>query len=215
VRRPRGAGADSGGTPHPPLRWFADRADGLLAPARAAELDRHLATGCVPCVQRDEKLRAALGALRSGPLPPPPRDLRAAAVRLAREARLRGALARAGAVVARLVFDGRAAPALALRSAPGDERRLLWTAGPWEVDACVVCGLRSADVLGQVVAHEDRAETLIGELVARSGRRTRRAHLAADGRFALRDLAAGVWTAEVRVGATTFSLPPFQVECGA
>jgi anti-sigma factor RsiW len=199
--------------PHPPLRWFADRVDGRLSTPRTTQLEAHLAAGCAPCDARDAALRRTIAALKSGPLPEPPAELRRGAARLHTRARVAAMIDSARRVVARLVHDGLGAPALALRAAPGDERRVLWAMDRWEIDACLVTGARGADLLGQVVPLDDAGGGAIaGELAARLGSLTRRQHLADDGRFTFRDLAPGVWTIEGRIGATEFTLPPLVVE---
>ena len=199
---------------HPPLRWFADRVDGKLSTPRTARLEAHLAAGCAPCEARDASLRGTIAALRSGPLPEPPAALRRRAARLHMRARVAALAESARRVVARLVHDGFASPAMALRAAPGDERRVLWAMDRWEIDACLVTGARGADLLGHVVPLDDGGGggVIEGELAARLGSRTRRERLADDGRFTFRDLAPGVWTLEGRIGATEFALPPLVVE---
>jgi hypothetical protein len=198
---------------HPPLSWFADRADGSLASPRAERLAAHLAAGCAECDARDAALRRTLAALKSGPLPSPPAALRRAALRLHSRARFAAAVETARRVVARLVHDGLSAPAFALRAAPGDERRILWAMDHWEIDACLVTGVRGADLLGQIVPLDDeRGGAVAGELLARRGSRTRREQLATDGRFTFRGLTPGVWTIEGRVDGTDFVLPPLVVE---
>lgn len=198
---------------HPPLRWFADRADGLLAPARTAALDAHLAAGCATCAARDASLRRTIHALRAGPLEAAPRALAGPARRLHRAARLAAVLDRAARAVARLVSDTRAAPAFAMRAAPGDERRLLWAVGAWEIDACLKTGSRESDLLGQVVPYAEREDAEVeGEVVARCGRRTVQCPLGEDGRFSLRGLAPGVWTIAGMVNGFGFALTPLAVE---
>jgi hypothetical protein len=195
------------------LRWFADRIDGRLAAAREAKLASHLASGCAACVAREASLRGSIAALASGPLPAAPRDLIRAASRLHAQARFASVVDAVRRVVAKLVFDGAAAPAFALRAAPGDERRMLWTAGPWDIDACLLTGAAASDLLGQVVPHDEAAgAAATGALAARCGSKTRRARLDAEGRFAFRGLAPGVWTIEGRVGGTDLAVPPFVVE---
>jgi hypothetical protein len=202
---------------HPPLRWFADRVDGKLAAARGAALDAHLATGCAACGARDAKLRSALAALRAGPLEAPPRALRLAASRLHVEARIAAVVTNVQEFVARLVFDGRASPALALRSAPGDERRLLWAVGDeLEIDACLVTGARAAELRGQIVPRADRSDAIggaVGGTIAlRSGRRVHRARLDRAGRFEFPRVPAGMWTLEGCAGERRFRVPAFIVE---
>jgi len=199
--------------PHPPLRWFADRADGKLSSPRIARLDAHLAGGCAACAVRDAALLRTIAALKAGPLPEPPAALRRTAARLHTRARVAAMFDAARRVVATLVHDGLASPAMALRAAPGDERRMLWAMDHWEIDACLVTGARGADLLGQVVPLDDAGgDAIAGELAARLGSRTRKERLAEDGRFTFRDLGPGVWTIEGRIGATAFTLPPLVVE---
>jgi hypothetical protein len=130
-----------------------------------------------------------------------------------RGAALAAGLDRAARAVARLVSDTRAAPAFAMRSAPGDERRLLWAVGAWEIDACLKTGSRESDLLGQVVPYAEREDAAVeGEVVARCGRRTRQCPLDEDGRFSLRGLAPGVWTIAGMVNGFGFALTPLAVE---
>lgn len=198
---------------HPPLRWFADRHDRVLTRARAARLDAHLATGCAACAARDASLRRTIAALRAGPLAPAPRALVRGAVRAHRAARVAAAVASVRRVVAELVLGGAPSPAFAMRAAEGDERRLLWTVGGWDVDVCVTTGARGADVLGQIVPRDEKDTLPIdADIAARSGAKLVRARVGADGRFALRSLAPGAWTLEGRVADTEFTTPPFAVE---
>jgi hypothetical protein len=200
-------------SPHVPLRWFADRHDGVLTRARAARLDAHLAAGCVACTARDESLNRTIAALRAGPLEPAPRPLVRAAVRAHRAARVAAAVESVRRVVADLVFGGTPAPAFAMRAAEGDERRLLWTAGGWDIDACVTTGPRGANLLGQILPHDD-ADTgpVDARISARSGTKLVHARVGPDGRFAFRALAPGAWTLEGRAADTEFATPPFAVE---
>lgn len=198
---------------HPPLRWFADRHDGVLPRARAARLDAHLATGCAACASRDAALRRTIAALRAGPLDPAPRGLVRAAVRAHRDARVAAAIASVRRVVAELVFGGAPAPEFAMRAAEGDERRLLWTVDGWDVDVCITTGARGADVLGQIVPRDDAVAAHIdATIAARSGSKCVQARVEESGRFALRALAPGAWTLEGRVGGTAFTTTPFVVE---
>jgi len=198
---------------HAPLRWFADRHDGVLTRARAARLDAHLAAGCAACAARDAALRRTIAALRAGPLEAAPRPLARAAVHAHRAARVAAAVASVRRVVAELVFGGAPSPAFAMRAAEGDERRLLWTAGGWDIDVCVTTGPRGADALGQILPRDEaHAAPVDARISARSGTRLVRARVGADGRFAFRALAPGAWTLEGRVADTEFATPPFAVE---
>jgi hypothetical protein len=200
-------------SPHPPLRWLADRHDGVLTRARAGRLDAHLAAGCSACAARDAALRSTIAALRAGPLEAAPRALVRTAVRAHRAARVAAAVESVRRVVATLVFGGAPAPAFAMRAAAGDERRLLWTVGAWEIDVCVTTGARGADVLGQVVPRDDAGAAAVdARISARCGTRLVRTPVGADGRFALRGLAPGAWTLEGRVADTEFATTPFAVE---
>jgi hypothetical protein len=197
---------------HPPLRWFADRADGRLSVAREAKLAAHLAAGCVSCAVRAVALSRTIAALGAGPLDPPPRALRRAAARIPAKAIVAAGVTSVRRVLAQLVDGRELAPALALRAAPGDERRLLWTVGPWEMDACVVLTPRGADLLGQVVPADDAELAVEGEVILRSEKRRFAARLARDGRFSLRGVPAGTWTFEGRFGTTAFATPSFVIE---
>lgn len=198
---------------HPPLRWLADRADGKLPAARAAKLAAHLAGGCAACAAREAALARTISMIKAGPLPAPPKKLRRAASRLHLQARIAAAFDTVRGVVARLVHDGRMAPALALRSAPGDERRMLWAMDHWEIDACLVTGARGSDLLGQILPLDETPQAIVqGEIAAQSGSNLKHATLTPDGRFTFRGLPAGVWTMVGRVGSTQFKIPAFVVE---
>jgi hypothetical protein len=197
---------------HLPLRRLADLVDGKLSAARAAQVAEHLAGGCAECAAREEALRRTLGAMRAGPLPAPPRRLvRRAALAFA-ETRVVAAIAAAGRIMARLVFDARTAGTLALRAAPGAERRLLWNVGGFDVDACIVTGERASDLLGQVVREDGEDAPLAGHVSACRRGASLRTALAADGRFVIRGIGAGTWTLVGRVGRLEFAVPPFVVE---
>lgn len=199
---------------HLPWRWLADRRDGALDAARAAEADAHLVGGCALCAARDRTVRRLVAAVAAGPLESPPADAdrRARAVyALRRRApRVRDAL---DVTVGVLVVDQRSDLALALRS-PGDEtRRLLWDVGGWDVDASVVLRGGRADLLAQVVPPGDEPSVRLGgEVRAVRGRRTvATSPVAPDGRFTFRGLPCGAWVFEGRVasplGDRAFVLP--------
>jgi len=199
------------GEAHVTLRVVADLADGLLSGRRAAEGGAHLAA-CPPCRRRADELGATVAALAQGPLPAPPRAAVRAVKRSYRRAQWAWALRRAAEWVGELVYDQRVAPVAALRSGPGETRRLLWAFGEHELDACVTATGHGADLLGQVSPASGDADAEGEVLLYRDGKVLHRVALAEGGRFTFRGLAPGTYALAGTVDGHDFALPPFVVE---
>lgn len=195
---------------HVRLRLLADRRDRLLSPARAAEVERHLATGCAECTEGAARLDRALVALAEGPLPEPPRAVVRDAVRLFRAAKWAHLLAIPGRIVAQLVFDQRLDVVPALRASGGGTRRMLWNVGRHELDASIVERRLDNDLAGQILPEtDDGTSPVVGEVHAvRSGRTVAFATLDADGRFSFPRLPHGTYALVGRVGGEEFVVAP-------
>lgn len=202
---------------HPPFRWFVEMHDGRLDTARAAEMREHLASGCARCGAQHDGVRRMVAAIAAGPVAkaPPHVDRRVlGALAKARRTTCRAASRDPSALVGSLVIDSRPELALSLR-APGDgTRHLLWTVGPWELDASVVSREGRADVLGQVVpTGDDFAPAPTGEVRIVRGRRiVRRALVASDGRFTFRNVEPGPCVLDGILDGRPFSLPPVVID---
>ncbi len=202
---------------HIPLRWLADRRDGVLAGSRAEETERHLATGCATCARSVRQLDGAVAALRAGPLEPAPRPLVRRAARMFREERLVAAFAGVKRLLATLIYDERVQLAVALRAVPGDTRRMLWTFGEHELDACLTTVAGGADFLGTISPAENGGHaTVTGWVRAiRGGSEVARADLGPLGRFTFRGLTPGTYVIEGEVDGAPFALPPFLIPKGS
>ena len=207
---------------HLPLRWLADRRDGRLSPRRAAVADAHLGSGCRRCEQRARRLDRIVRALAAAEPEMPPEREEIRAIALLAELRPPWEEPAPGFLDGELLLDQRMELAAALRSAPGEARRLLWAFGRYELDASVVTGPAGADLLGQVVPPgDDPAAQVEGRVWAIAhGARVAEAALAQDGRFTFRRMPRGACTIEGEiqgeidgnVEGVRFRLPPLVVE---
>jgi len=191
---------------HPRFRALLDRREGLLSPRRATEVDSHLAAGCDHCGTEVAAIGELLAALGAGPLPAPPASVAKHAARLFIKRRARGALER---IRAALIFDERLQPAMALRSAVGTARRLLFGAGELEVYLELVRAAEGWTLMGEFLPADDDGSTLDGVVFVRMGERVvGRADLDVDGTFTLEGLPDGVIGVEGRVAGRWIDVPP-------
>jgi hypothetical protein len=198
---------------HLRIRDLADRRDGTLGAAAAAEADLHLAAGCPECNEAAARVDALLSVMSDGPLAPPPRALVRDVVRMFKARKWARLLEAPGRLVAKLLLDQRLELVPALRSAAGATRRTLWSVGHHEVDACLVERPADADLLGQILpADDDGTADVEGDVVAfRQGRRVAESRLDRDGRFEFLGLAHGTYALVGRVNGAEFTLAPLGI----
>lgn len=198
---------------HIPFRWMADRADGTLDAARAAECDAHLAEPCASCSARFANVQSMLDVIRAGTLEEPPHTLDRRVVALFAENRPGTSWAPEEALVGALMSDFTADLGYAMRSGAAASRRLLWTVGEYELDAAVAPVGAGLDVLAQVVPAGDVPgdAVLAGRVRAVRGRRAvAEASIESDGRFTFRGLKPGGYTFEGEIacaGASSSEAP--------
>ena len=199
---------------HVPFQWLADRSDGRLRGRRREWTDAHLAGGCTRCSDDLRLIGRITRALSSGPLDTAPEAEVQRAVGLYLRTMPFLEDPDIDWVEGTVLLDQRTEMVAAVRHAPGDTRRLPWSLGDYEVDACVVSGPTTADLLGQILPPEDDPEaTLRGHVTVYAGREEHsRVDLEADGRFTFRGLAPGAYVLEGRVDAVRFFLPTLVID---
>lgn len=128
-------------------------AAGELTPGQAAEVAAKLAAD-PEAARRAAQIRATIEALRTDDTQPAPPATRAAAVQLFRPrgpvASAPGLIANLRRIVADLVFDSRAQPALAGLRGAGRSYQLSYTSEPADVDLDVTAEAEQRQVRGQV-----------------------------------------------------------------
>lgn len=201
---------------HPSFRALADLADGVGSGPRDRHAAAHVAGGCADCARQVEELRALTGVLAAGPLPAPPAPSLRAARRLFAGARRRAAVEALAGWVAHLVLDQRAAMAPALRAAQGEQRRLLFNVGPFELYCEVEPDGGSATLRGQFLTGDAGAEPITGTVaLEREGRgAARSAHgpLDDDLAFVFGGVTPGSYVLTGEIAGRPFCVPPFVVD---
>lgn len=199
---------------HVRLRWLADRRDGRLHGARAAEVEAHLASGCAECAGSVARLDRTVTAFREGPLPEAPRALVRGARRLFVAQSWARVLAAPAELFARLLHDQRLEAVPALRSAVGSSRRMLWAVGAHELDLEIAAGPSGIDVRGQFLpADDDGTSRVEGSVTAwRDGRAVAAAALDDEGRFGIDGLPAGVYALTGEVAGRSFRAMPIVLD---
>jgi hypothetical protein len=197
-------------TTHPRSRLLLDHHDGVLSGRRGAEVSAHLGTGCATCEAKVAAFAELTATIADGPLERPPRAVVRRARALFGRARLRGAVARAREVLARVIFDEQLRPAAALRSMPGTVRRVLWSLERYEVYATAAPRPDGIELRGHVLPLVDDGRTAVGGRVTleSSSGPARRAVLDDEGGFVFRGLRAGTYVLRGAVEDVEFRTPP-------
>lgn len=203
----------------PSFEHLLDYIDGLLTGPERARVETHFAKGCVDCSENRawyERLRDI--AANDDSAAPPPWVLKRA-IRIIEAQRDRPRIAaRIGQIVASLVFDSFARPALSgTRSTETVNRQLLYRAGDYSVDIQVAAlGQTSGELIGQVLKEgEISFDSVAGlklELVA-EGKRSRSAVTDRMGEFRINRIECGSYdlTIEMPEGSVTIQgLPIIQ-----
>jgi hypothetical protein len=160
----------------PTFKSLIDFVDGKLASAETSNVDRHLADGCEACGGIVAWHRGFVSTARSDDAFDPPEWVTRRALDLYSEAReaasrrgIRGLLNRLRAA---LVFDSLAGSAGGLddaipaRNAASENRQLLYSALPYDVDLLVTPSGTSSgfSVAGQILASEESGFAPVGGL---------------------------------------------------
>jgi hypothetical protein len=142
----------------PGFSRLIDYLEGKLAATEAGAISAHLDSGCSRCkADRDWYERAVALATSDDSVEPPPWVLNRA-IKLFETSRNKpGLVEQVGNLIASLVFDSLARPALVeQRSAVPSSRQLLYKAGDYSIDLVIAQGDQArANVIGQVLREGD------------------------------------------------------------
>lgn len=200
-------------TTHPTLRQVLDHVDGTTGPRRGADVESHVDGGCVPCAQLRDAVTSIQDLLADGPLPRPPSAVIRSAQRLFVRRRIQSAVSAVQRIVAVLVLDQRADLVPALRSAPGETRRLLWTAGEHELYVALTATATGWDLEGEVLPPDASDIPPAGSLtLLRDGREVDRARLGETARFGFGSLPRGTYELAAEIDGAAVRVPAFVVD---
>ena len=196
---------------------LAEYREGRAVGANRARLDEHLAGGCGECRVRLDWLARAVPALAAPALPPAPAAFQRRASALFRE-RMQRPAARPWPLIARLLFDGRAAftaPAFARGEGGRDSslHRVYAVAGR-EIDLWEEREPGgNSYVIGQVLTAEAEAPPLSAAWLSTEGVAPHAAALE-DGEFHLAAVPAGTYVLTLVLGEETILVPHLTVASG-
>ena len=176
-----------------------------------ARLDEHLAGGCGECRARLDWLERATPALAVTTLPPAPAAFQRRARALFRE-RLQRPAARPWPLIARLLFDGRTAPAFARGEGGRDSslHRVYAVAGR-EIDVWEETRPGGASyVIGQVLTAQPSAPPLGAAWISSEGSAPQAATLE-EGEFHLAAVPPGTYTLTLVLGEETILVPQITI----
>jgi hypothetical protein len=201
----------------PSFEHLLDYLDGLLTPSETARIEGHLAAGCHQCHEYRQWYEGvrAITASDDSEAPPPWVLKRALRIFEARLTRPRIA-ARVGQLVASLVFDSMARPALAgTRSTESANRQLLYRAGDYSVDLQIAASTQtSGDLLGQVLREGEVAFDSVAGLkleLAAEGRPSRSAVTDQMGEFTINQIECGVYDLRIEMPEGSVTIPGLPV----
>ena len=190
---------------------LAEYWEGRAVGTDRARLDEHLAGGCGECRTRLDWLDRAAPALAAPAMPPAPAAFQRRARALFRE-RLQTPAARPWPLIARLLFDGRTAPAFA-RGEGGREASIhrVYAAAGREIDLWEERDPRGGSyVIGQVLAARVEAPPLSAAWLSAEGAAPQAATLE-EGEFHLAAVPAGTYTLTLVLGEETILVPQVTV----
>jgi hypothetical protein len=193
----------------PGFERLIDYLDGKLTKEEGERVEAHLSTGCTSCAEaRDWYVNVRRIAESDDSLEPPAWVLKRA-VRIF-EAKRRPRLAeRIGQVVASLVFDSLARPALSgVRSTETTNRQLLYRANDYSIDLQIAPSDAGADLIGQVLREGEAAFESVSNLHLRlTGENSYTATTDAMGEFVIRGVEHGVYDLLVELGSNSLIIP--------
>jgi hypothetical protein len=202
----------------PGFERLIDYLDGQLARAEADHIASHLVAGCADCADTRawyERVQAVTASDDS--VNPPPWVLKRA-LRIFETERSRPRLVeRIGQVLAHLVFDSLARPALAgVRSTETASRQLLYRAGDYSIDLQIAPSDESrANIAGQILKEGEAAFESVSGLGVRLNRKGESVYSTiADhmGEFALSGVDCGLYDLLVAIGKETVTIAGLSVE---
>jgi hypothetical protein len=193
---------------------LAEYQEGHADGAVWTRLEAHLAGGCGECQTRLDWLARATSALAAPALVPAPASLQRRARTLFRE-RLRRPSARPWPLIARLLFDGRAAPAFVRgEDGRGPSVHRVYAVEGREIDLWEERELGDVSyIIGQVLTAQPSAPPLGAASLTAPGAAPRVATLE-DNEFHLAGVPAGTYTLTLVLGEETILVPDVTVAAG-
>lgn len=201
----------------PSFEHLLDYLDGLLTPSEAARIEGHLAAGCHECREHREWYENVRAIVASDDSEAPPPWVLKRAFRIIEAQRSRPHLAaRVGQIVASLVFDSLARPALAgTRSTESANRQLLYRVGDYSVDLQIATSAESrGDLIGQVLRDGEVAFDSVAGLkleLAAEGRPSRSTVTDQMGEFAINKIDCGVYELRIEMPEGSVTIPGLPV----
>lgn len=198
-------------TQEPTTEQLALYARGRLEPSLSESIAAHLSTGCQACERQLAWVRSILSAIDADPAEELPEALKTAANRIFADHNRGRAERNRNIFHAILTFDSAWIPAPASVRAPAfGQRRMLFHAGPFEIDLEVTRMRRGAfDLLGQIMPLE-RVPALSEVTVRQRG--TRASAVDERGFFAFRAVEPGVVGLTFKLGRHTVKLSQVRIE---
>ncbi len=189
----------------PSFERLIDYLDNRLPEAEAAGVATHLATSCADCAESRDWYQLVRNAATSDDTVAPPPWVLKRAVRVFDTHRDRPKLAaRIGQVIAALVFDSFARPALAgVRSTETANRQLLYRAGDYSIDLQIAPSEHTrADLIGQILKEGDPSFESVAGLnfgIARGGETVFSALTDEMGEFKVSGIEQGIYDLQVEL----------------
>ena len=201
----------------PSFERLIDYLDGLLAPPEAEPVTRHLSSGCTQCGADREWYLAIKATTASDDSSAPPAWILKRAFRIFEAKGTKpGLVERLGQLVASLVFDSLARPAMAgVRSTETTARQLLYRAADFSIDLQVVPSASSRlDLIGQVLREGEAAFESVGQLnleLVRAGAPVFSSCTNEMGEFTVCDIDSGVFDLRIKLPEGTITVPDLPI----
>lgn len=198
-------------TNEPSTEQLALYARGRVDPTLKAAIESHLASGCAACARQLSWAQSIVSALAADPSEELPDALKTAANRIFADHNRGRAERRRGMLHAILTFDSAWVPAaVGVRAPAFGQRRLLFHAGPFEIDLEITRMRRGVfDVLGQIIP----ADRLPASATVTFRQRGTRASVVDErGFFTLESVEPGVIGLTFALGAYTVKLSQVRIE---
>ena len=201
----------------PKFEQLIDYFDNRLEEAQASPVAEHLAAGCAACSETREWYAQLRETVATDDSVAPPAWVFKRAVRIFDTERHSPRLAeRIGNVLASLIFDSFARPALAgVRSSETTNRQLLYRAEDYGIDLQIVpAGQNHADLIGQVLRENDPTFESVSGLTlrfAREGKSLLSTVTDERGEFKINGIAQGVYDLQIELTEGTISVAELPV----